>query len=99
MADHEQTIRAALIGHSGTSTYVGERVWYGELPQQEKDVAYVPALVIQSEPLESEYAMGGPIGLAFRKRVQLDSLGERIARPAGSCRDEAAEALGNYEGD
>ena len=71
MADHAAAVRTRLLAHSGTSALVSTRVWHSVLPQEPASGTYMPAIVVQNAPGESEYAMGGPVGIASL-RVQVD---------------------------
>ncbi len=95
MADHSGTIEAILFAHAGTLALVVARIWQAQLPQEEEDVTYMPALVVQQiGGNEATYAMSSSVGLV-RLRFQVDSYADDRAG-CFALQEQVRDALENH---
>ena len=96
MADREGAVRAALLADTAVVEYVDDRIWFGELPQQQTDVEYTPAVIVAGDDdTETTYTMGSTGGLV-RGSTQVECWAKDRAACQG-LRDVVVDALRTYD--
>ena len=96
MADHVAAVRSQLLAHAGTAALVGDRVWHSVLPPEQKDVAYMPAIVVQQISGVAEHVMGGTAGIVDL-RIQVDAWAKNRAG-CQALTEQVRAALQSYSG-
>ena len=97
MIDRDSHVREALLADAAVVALVADRVWFSVLPAEYDLGPWMPAIVVQGQDSEDEYAMGGPIGRA-RGQVQVDAWAEDRSG-CEALREAIREGLGSFHND
>ena len=90
-------VRAALLADADVGRDRRLPRVFSVLPPEPDIGSWMPAVVVQGQDAEDEYAMGGPIGLA-RGQIQVDAWADDRAG-CEALREAVREAMGDFHSD